>query len=76
MKCILVNSVGDKVTIADMKPGQLGIDEEGAVYYRKTFTAICLTNHEYSYSEKPHLQDDHVVTLFPVGSKLLLEVTV
>lgn len=60
-------------TIAIMRPGQLGIDLQGRVYYRTDNCAACLTNSGDTFSS-PHLLTDHVVTIIPPGTKLEIEV--
>lgn len=63
--------------ICDMKPGQIGIDPEGKVYYRTDSCASCLTHCGSTYSNVSNCptQRNHRIRLLPVGTKIEIEVT-
>jgi len=62
------------VSIAEMKPGQFGRTGDGALFYRTSQTAACLTDPSDGYLNALHAS--HLqVKLEPPGTKIVIEVT-
>lgn len=73
MKVKIVNRPIGKMTVIQMKPGQLGVDDKGLIFFRTMTTATCLTHPERTYTNLG-TDNAHEVTILLPGTKIELEV--
>jgi hypothetical protein len=75
MKVTITQATQNGCKLVDMPQGSLGVTKSGDVFYRTTFSAVCLNDYRQTYSPPVNWDKlDETVTLLPPGSIVTLEV--